>query len=205
MKKILAFILAGLFLLVQTQTAFAVSATKTFGVSATVPLATGITINASSVNSTTHAFTAVTGTALGFEPLAFNNTNSIWLPDHYFAIDVGTSGGAGVPTVIVTYVEGTNPNGTGHGLGWKSTLTFVKVVGTTETVLAAHGKKMLKDLSGETVASTELTGAYLRMYLGVVAKDPAAIPLDPATSEPFTNADAAGSYTGSLTVSATVV
>jgi hypothetical protein len=204
MKRIFSFLCIVMFLMVmQVSSVWA----ATFTVSATLNAATGVAITVSSVNATSKAFTTLTGTALSFNPLTFNTANSIWLPDHFFAVDVAPAGGGGSVDATVSYAEGTNPNTatTGHGLGWKSTATFVKVVGTTETVLSAHGKKMLKDLSGEHITSTETAGGYLRTYVGIVAKDPAAVPLDPATSEPFTNVDVAGAYNGTLTVTATAV
>ena len=107
--------------------------------------------------------------------------------------------------MTLSYTEGANPNNPGHGLGWKSTATFTKVVGSTETSLSSHGpKKMLKDLSGEHVLPSEVSGGFLRVYLGIVSKDPTAPIPDPAASEVFTNADHAGAYDGSLVITATV-
>ena len=207
MKTKLSLILGGALLVCQAATSFA--STTTFAVSATVPVATGVSINVSSVNSTTNAFTAVSGTTLSFDPMTLNTTNNIYLPNHYYALDFGVLGGAGATDVTLTYNEGSNPNGTTNGLGVKSTATFIKeVVGatsTTETALTAHGpKKRLIDLSGEHVAYTELTGGFLRIYLGIVTKDPQATYPDPANSQPFTNGDAPGVYTGSLVVTAVV-
>jgi hypothetical protein len=158
------------------------------------------------VDATTKLFTAV-GTTLSFNPLTYNTKNSIWLPDHFFAIDVAPTGGGGSTDTTVSYAEPSSPNDatTGHGLGWKTTANFFKVSGTPakEDSLTAHGKKMLKDLSGENIAPAEVAGGYLRIYVGVVTKDPAAVPLDPASSEPFTNVDVAGTYQGTLTITAT--
>jgi hypothetical protein len=185
-----------------------VSGTKTFTLSATVPAATGVSIIASSVNSTTNAFTTVSGTSLSFDPLTFDTTNSIFIPNHYFAIDVGPAGGGGSTDVTVTYTEGANPNattgGSGHGLGWKAEGTFVKIAGGTETPLTSHGpKKLLKSLiGGEHVTLTELSGGTFRMYIGIVTNPTAAG--EPAGAEVISAADKTGSYTGSLVVSATV-
>ncbi len=141
---------------------------KTFVVSATVPSATSVSIIANSVNSSTGAFTLAPGTALSFNPLTFNSTAGAYFPDHFFAVDVVASGGAGSPSATVTYTEGTNPNSPAHGLGWKSTATFVKTTGsgtsTTDTPMAAHGpKKLLKDVGGESITSAETTGGWLRV------------------------------------------
>lgn len=208
MKIIVSLILGGIFLLFQAVPIWA--APTTFTVSATVPDATGVGVTVSSVNSTTNAFTteAAGTTALSFDPMTFNTTNNIYLPNHYFALDFAVTGGAGSPDVTVTYNEGSNPNGTTNGLGYKSTATFAKEVSngttTTETFLTAHGpKKRLIDLSSEHVAYTEVTGGFLRIYLGVWTGSTTA-PADPTNGQPFTASDGAGVYTGSLVVTAVV-
>jgi hypothetical protein len=207
MSHRLGLVLGGLLLVGQ---AAAWAAPTTFTVSATVPSATGIGVTVSSVNSSTNAFTTLSAgtTALSFDPLTFNTTNNIYLPNHYFALDFAVTGGSGSPDVTVSYTEGSNPNGSTNGLGYKSTATFAKEVsnGTsnTETFLTAHGpKKRLIDLSGEHVAYTELTGGFLRMYLGLWTGSTTA-PADPTNGQPFTTADGAGTYTGSLVVTAVV-
>jgi hypothetical protein len=181
----------------------------TFAVSATVPTASGVSIGVSNVNSSTNTFTAEPSgtTALSLDPMTFNTTTNTYLPNHYFALDFGVSGGSGAPDVTFTYNEGTNPNGTSNGLGYKTTATFAKETstgsGTTETFLTGHGpKKRLVDLSGEHVANTEIgTGSFLRVYLGAWTGS-TANPADPANGQPFSNSDAAGQYTGSLVVTA---
>jgi hypothetical protein len=179
---------------------------QTFTLSASLPAATSVGLTASRVASASGAFTAVTGTSLSFDPMTFQTALGIWLPDHFFAIDIAPVGGAGGTDVVVTYTEGANPNPVGHGLGVKSTATFVKVVGKTETGLTTHGpKKILSALSGEHVLPAEITGGFLRVYLGIVAKDPAALFQDPATSEVFTTTDRAGTYTGTIVFTGTIV
>ena len=178
------------------------SASKSFTLSASIQAATGISINASKVDTASNQFSPVTGLALSFNPMVPDLVNGTFVPDHYFAIDVGTTGGAGVPTVTVKYTEGANPNNPGgpsHGLGTKSTATFVKISGTTETQLTNHGPKKLLINTDETIAPSEIVGAYLRVYVGIVTGGTGV----PAGGEPFTNADVPGTYDGTLVVSAT--
>ncbi len=208
MEKMLKLSLIGAFLIGFPGVSMAVTGSQTFNVSAVVPAATGVSIVASSVNSTTNVFTTVLGTSLSFDPMTFDTTNAIFVPNHYFAISVGPSGGGGSTSVTVKYTEGNNPNnvvgGSTHGLGYKSTATFVKVVGTTETVLATHGKKLLNSLTTqESVTSAEVGAGYFRLYLGVET-DPTAAG-EPAGAEVFSGADKAGSYAGSLLITGTVV
>ncbi len=205
MEKAVRLLLAASLTLGAPGVVSAASLTKTFTVSATVPAPSSVSISASSINAATKVSTLIGGTALSFDPLIFDNTNKIWLPAHYFAIDVGPGGGPGSTDVTVSYTEGLNPNAPGHGLGWKTTATFMKVAGGVETPIAAHGpKKMLKDLSSEHVTTAELGSGILRLYVGVVTKDPTAAIPDPAASEVITNADKTGTYDGSLVISATV-
>jgi|CXWL01.1.fsa_nt_gi hypothetical protein len=201
MKKVSYLLTAAVLILVLQGVGLAGAATTSFLVSASVPAATGVSITASRVNSATNAFTPVAGTNLSFDPLTFNAINGIYLPDHFFAIDVGVVGGAGAPSVVVAYTEGLNPNNPGKGLGWHSAATFIRVEGTTEVPLTAHGpKKLLKDISSENITSTETTGGFLRVYAGILTGDATT----PATGVPFTNADKPGAYNGTLVVTATV-
>ena len=212
MKKKAIVLSAFLALLLSTGQAFAAVTSKTFSLQANIPAATGSNITAASVNATTGVFTALapTVTTLSFNTGAsvpFNVPNGIYAPNQFFAIDITGSGGAGNPDVTFTYSGDVKPAGQLSGLGVKATATFVKVTGATgaqtETVLA-NGKKRLIDLTGESVLKTAYSGGFLRVYLGIVTKDPTATPLDPANSEPFTNADQPGAYSGTLLVSATV-
>ncbi|MDE2222767.1 MAG: hypothetical protein KGK03_06825 [Candidatus Omnitrophica bacterium] len=180
-----------------------------FTVSATVPAATGVSVTVSSVNSSTNAFTTMPAgtTALSFDPMTFNPTLGIYLPNHYFALDFGATGGAGTPDLTLTYTEGTNPNGTSNGLGTKTTATFAKEVlgtgGSTTETLLPQGKMRLIDLSSTHIAASEVTGGWPRVYLGVWTGSTTA-PADPSNGKPFSNADAAGTYTGSLVITAVV-
>lgn len=178
-----------------------------FIVSATIPSASGVSIVATEVDSASNVFGS-TVTALNFDPMTFNSNLGIWLPDHFFAIDVGVTGGSGSADVQVKYTGGAKPNGQVKGLEFKATATFVKVTGPennqVETELGNHGpKKLLNNLtSGEQFTGAELIGGFLRTYVGIFPGDDQAI--INAGGEPFTNADLPGSYNGTLTITATV-
>jgi len=206
MKSRLSLILGSLFLLGQVGTVWAATA---FTVSATVPTANSISILVDQVNATgTPVFTPVSGTALSFDAgggMTFNATNNIYLPSVYYALNIATAGGGGLPDTTLTYTEGVNPNGATNGLGYKATVTFAQELGSVETITAL-GKKRLIDLTG-TVGHEPYTalasGSYLRVYLGVWTGSTTA-PADPSNGQPFSNADAPGLYSGSLLVTAVV-
>lgn len=186
---------------------------ETFTIQATVPNATGATINAYSVPSGGGSWTSVS-TTLNFGSLTYDSENGIYLPGHYYVLEVAPQGGSGLPSVTATYTEGANPNDSvsKNGLGWKATATFLKTVwvgpgpgDTQESPLSTHGpKKLLKDLSsGEQILDSELTGGWLRIYVGVVSKDPDADYPDPGNAEVFSNSDMPGAYDGTLHISVT--
>ena len=206
MKKTIGFLIATVFMVMQAGMVSA--ATRSFTVSASVPLATGVSMNAASVNAATNAFTALASnaTTMSFDTMTYNSTYGYWAPDHYFAVDVGTVGGSGNLTTVVTYTEGTNQNSAtgGHGLGYKGVATFQKVTlsggVTSETTIAAHGKKKFIDLTGETVTPAQVSGGWLRVYLGIATGAAG----EPTGAELFTNLDHSGAYTGTITFTSTI-
>lgn len=178
------------------------AATVDFAVSATVPAATGVSIVATEVDSATGNFGS-TVTALDFNPLTFDATNGIYLPNHFFAIDVAATGGAGNPDTVVSYAEGSKPAGQTDGLGLRTQAAFVKVTTGGEQALASHPKSTLTGIvGGESIDDTELVGGFLRVYVGIITGDDANILSQGGA--PFTNGDQSGNYTGTLTVTATV-
>jgi hypothetical protein len=207
MKKLLSILMGQMFLVSLFIFPATLVKAEQFIVTATLPAATGVTITATRVRTSDNVFQN-TVTELNFDPLRFDPTNGIWVPDHYFAIDVGGTGGAGSPNVTVSYGNETSPAGQVKGLGFKSSATFVKITGPsnsqTQTPLAAHGPiKLLKDLrGGEVVNGSELVGGFLRLYVGIYTGGNST--LDAAGGEPFTNADRPGTYQGTLTVTAVV-
>ncbi len=217
MKARLSLFLVGLFFLSQTVWA----TTTTFTVSATIhntPAVVSLAVSSitvSSVNTLTNVFVGQPAgtTDLNFDPMVFDATNGIYVPNHYFAIDFGVIGESGSQDVTVSYTEGNNPNGSTNGLGYKTSATFAREVAnsdgsTTETLLIAHGpKKRLIDVGLENILNAEIAGGWLRVYLGVCSGGAGGGP-QPFTNfdgcQPFSNADGAGRYTGLLLVTSVV-
>ena len=209
MKTVLTMILGALFLVSQAGMAGAVQ----FDVAASIPLAAGVKMTLNSVDSVTNEFTKQIGassTALTFNPMIFvpgeHNDINIWLPNHYFALDIAPDG-AGTPDVTLKYTEGVNPNLADgkHGLGWKTVATFKRMTfqlpKNKEDDLS---KKLLKDINNEHILASDIgTGSWLRVYFGIVTGDPTAN--EPAGSEVFSNGDRPGAYDGALVITASVV
>ena len=205
MNKRLSLILGILLLLTPAAMAQTV---QTLTVSATIPSATGLQLTVTPINATTNVTgtPSTTATTIPFGTLTFNTTTNIYLPTNFYSVALGATGGAGTPTVNVTYTEGNNPNGSTNGLGVKSTATFVTANTSTgaETV-SALGKKRLIDLTGTAGAmGTPAAGYYEKVYVGIWTGSTAA-PADPVNGQAFTNTDIAGTYTGTLTFTATTL
>ena len=215
MKKRVILILAGLLLSLQAATGWASTA---FTVSAAVPLATGVGFTVYQVNSATNAFTTLAAgtTALNFGTLTYTNVGTvatpsyIFLPTNYYALDIAVVGGAGAPTTSVTYTDASVPTGATSSLGYKGTVMFVKETYTSattnpaETAIAGISKKRLIDLSSFSIPAADVTGGWLRAYIGIWDGNTTQTYLDPSNGVPFTAGDAAGSYTGTLTFTETV-
>jgi len=203
MKTKLSLILGGLILL--SQSAMAQTAVP-LTVSATIPSATGLQLTVSTYNATTGTLVgtpSTTATTIPFGQLTLNTSLGIYLPANYYSVAIGATGGAGTPIVDVTYTEGANPNGSTNGLGYKTTATFVTANPTTsaETV-SSIGKQRLIDLTGTVGQLASIpTGQYEKVYIGVWTGSTTA-PADPSSGQPFSNADAPGTYTGTLTFTA---
>jgi hypothetical protein len=181
---------------------FAQSAEETYTISATVLPATAVSINVSKIIGL--SWTPVTGNDLSFDPLEYNSTFGWWAPEHHFAIDVGTDG-AGNPDTTFTYINGSNPNnpfgGPEGGLGYKAGMAFFKV-DADENETEIQELTILQSIDGFQVTSSQVSGGFLRAYLGILVGDEQGD--FPPGGEPFTNADAAGVYSGTLLVSATM-
>lgn len=203
MRKITGMMAAGMLLLAQAIPAGA----AVFTVRAEVPVASSVNMSVASVNAATGVFSPVTGTTLQFGTMTFDNVvpagstvaPNIWRAPNYFAIDIANNG-AGSPRVTLNYTEGAKPSGQVHGLGWKGTADFKKTTGsgasTTDNVITGHPKKALKDVVNEQILPTDLTGGWLRVYLGIS---------DGATGsvgEAFVASDLPGTYDGTLTITA---
>jgi hypothetical protein len=192
MKSKLGIILAGL--LVFTQAAMAASS-QSLTVSASIPTSTSMAMSLATLDQVTSKVVASTptGNKMAFGALTYDTTNHIYVPSTYYAMSLSGK-------TNVTYTEGSNPNGTTNGLGFKATATFVTVNAKTnvETV-SSLGKKRLIDLKGTVGELTNIpSGSYEKVYVGIWTGSKTA-PADPANGQPFTTLDKPGNYTGTLT------
>ena len=190
--------------LVSVSAGLAMADSATFGVSVTMPAATGVTFQATEIEAD-GTWTDIHPTSLNFGTLEYDSTYGIFRPTKYFVIDLGVEGGGGTVTdVSFSYTEGINPNdaaGNGRGgLGKKGTLTVTKGVYQSDDVVLSPVTP-LEDVAalGTFTAATHFSGGWPRAYVGI--NDGA----NPAVGEPFTTDDVADDYLGTLTVTAVIL
>ncbi len=221
MKKLSGvIILAAMFVLGVSSAAFAATVTSgtpvNFAVTASIPLATGVSVTAKKVNAADNVWGTAEVTALDFNTagtLSYDSALGIWKSLQYFAVDVGLVGGAASLSTNVKYVEGAKPTGQTKGLAYKATTKFVKVTKVPATPPAtgrvdsetamSYGTRLLNQLigTGQTVSNADTLGGWLRLYVGIY--DGGDTTINGLGGEPFTSADRPGTYNGTLTVTAT--
>ncbi len=213
MKKL--FLLTVLAVALSASAAFAAA----FPITATIPAATTVKFIVSEITPAVAGgnpiFASHPSLSLNFATagsgMKYDAANGIWAGDRFFAIDLApvTSGDVPAPgtygSVAFSYSANVVPSGQDatEGLNKRATLTAVKVVGTSETELR-------KGAIGNTfsaLSNADVAGGFLRVYVGLATGETAVggtTPLIPG-SVPFTNADKPGTYTGTLTITATLV
>lgn len=204
MKKTFLFIVGTCLLAI----VFAGSAkAETFAVSAEIPLSSSVTYTVTELlaNGT---WTDNHPAGLNFGILGFDSEFGIFKPVRYFAIDIGVAtGGVGKPNNIqFSYLEINNPNttaGNGRGgLAKKGTVTVTKAVLEGDEVVVAGPKMLGAVATFGTLTKAQFVNGWPRVYVGI--NDGGNDDLTDAGAEVFTAEDAAGTYLGSLTITAVV-
>jgi len=192
-----------------------------FEVTVNIPFANGVSIVASQFASSDDAFEGVV-TEFDFDPMVFDTGLGVFLPNHYYAVDVGVIGGAGTTEVNFKYSELSSdrpsqqpPNGS---FGHRSTATFVRVLGgplpedqTQEPLPIGHGTnestQLLKNFfgGGVDIAGSDLNGGFFRVFVGIYpGGDINGVDIAGDGGAPFTLTDEPGLYKGTVTITATV-
>lgn len=219
MKNILFKILS-VMLVIGLASSQAYAQTQDFIIRATISPASGVDFVVSKItadaNGNITSFIVQNTTTLDFATLPFvtkdsqGNTLNIFLPQFFWAVDVGSLG-AGNPDVQVEYVDGDNPNTTAGnnraGLTKKGILTSFRVEQSTNQqgdlvdnpILLSSNTLSAFTGAGQTINETQITGGFLRFFLGISTGDTG----EAAGAEPFTALDAPGTYSGTMTLTAT--
>ncbi len=124
-----------------------------------------------------------------FGTLSFNPEYGIWIASKGYYITLNGD-------VSLEYTEGENPNTTagysGHGLGYKTAIAFKDIIGTTEVDIMPA--RAIRNVNGLTIPDRP-SDHNIKMYVGIYTGDPVV-----SGAEVFTNADHAGTYQGTLTI-----
>ncbi len=191
-----------------------------FIIRATISPASGVDFVVSKVtadaNGNITSFTTQNTTTLDFATLPFVSksasgaTLNIFVPQFFWAVDVGALG-AGNPDVQVQYTDQQNPNSTAGnsraGLLKKGILTSFRVQQTTNQQGQTVDNPILLSSNtlsnfvgaGQTINETQINGGFLRFFVGIST----GAATEPSGAEPFTALDAPGTYSGTLTLTAT--
>lgn len=195
---------------------------EVFPITATIPAATKVNFVVSAVTpGATPVFTDNGGLNLNFATagggMQFDTDNGIWTGSRFFAIDLAPSTAANIPAPgnysSITFSYGSNvvPAGqpAAEGLNKRATITAVRVSGAagsqTETPVITARAIGVGTIPSLTQA--DVTGGFLRVYVGLATGELQAGTQNPvaANSVPFTNGDTPGTYTGTLTITATLI
>ncbi len=206
MKKLILFLIAvfaGLSLI-----AVPAHAQVNFSIEADVPASNGATFAVSQVDpGPPEVFTPMAPgfTALDFGLLSLDTANGIFVPAFFWVVDVGANG-AGFPDVAFSYTDTANPNvglNNGTGLGARGTIAYSEVVTNpdlSQTVNLIRGESLQQTNSSAEINENDYSDGFLRFSVGIATGDPL---LQEGNATPFTALDNPGTYSGTLTVTAT--
>ena len=210
MKKIILVALLAVFTVCTTVLA------ADFPITANIPAATKVLYKVSMVTpGNPPTFVAHLNNNLNFktagEGMKYNDQTGVWAGSRFWAIDLSPStinddpAPATYGSITFAYAANVVPAGQAvtEGLNKRATLTAVKVVGVNETQLRnANIGSAFAPLTNADVA-----GGFLRVYVGLATGEKVGNPpVDKVPgSVPFTNADKPGDYTGTLTITATLI
>lgn len=193
-----------------------------FPIQATLPAATQVKFLIADVtpgNPPTFSAHQIGNNTLSFDAanvgMQFSSTTGAWTGKKFFAIDLSPSDGTGNPapanygSVAFVYGNNTVPAGqvADEGLNKRGTITVVKVVGAqgSQTEQALISARAIGVGSIPSVTSAQASGGFLRIYVGLsTGEQNNGVPVA-SNSVPFTNADKPGTYTGTLTITATLL
>jgi len=192
-----------------------------FNIQATIPSATQVFyivteafINGANATEfdTNTTFTAGASNAMSFDAagagMTYDSVNGIWVASRFFVIDVSPRDAGGTPApaifsnINLSYSGDTAPTDATSTLADKGVVTVVRVV-TNPDLTQNENEILASTFGGLTGAiqptNTDVIGGFMRVYVGIATGEPG------TPGVPFTNADVPGPYSGTLTVSATVI
>lgn len=198
----------------------ALATTAEFPLQVTIPSATQVNFVVSEVTpGTPPVFSPHAGNFLNWDTaglgMKYLSGPGIWAGDRFFAIDFSPSDGTNPApgtygTITFSYSGQVVPAGqpADEGLNKRATLTAVKVTGATgsQTETPVITSRAIGVGAIPSLNDSHVAGGFLRVYVGLSTGEESSpgVPVA-ANSKPFTNGDKGGVYTGTLTITATLL
>jgi len=169
------------------------ASSQTVTVNATVAAVSGaLSVSVSKVTGTVWT----PATAISFGTLVWDSVNKIFLPNCYYAVDIGVTDNSGTAWTL-THTRASVANGS-NNINNKINVSFNKQ--TSSTTATELQKVSYANSNNIAYTKAQLSGGWLRIYYGVgtgeAGKDaPGVTPIGLDTL--------AGTYTGSVTITLT--
>ena len=192
MKNILMMSMVFVMVALMTTASWAASS-QTVTVNATVAAVSGaLSVSVSKVTGTVWT----PATAISFGTLVWDSVNKIFLPNCYYAVDIGVTDNSGTAWTL-THTRASVANGS-NNINNKINVSFNKQ--TSSTTATELQKVSYANSNNIAYTKAQLSGGWLRIYYGVgtgeAGKDaPGVTPIGLDTL--------AGTYTGSVTITLT--
>ena len=171
---------------------------RTVTVNATVPtVAGGLTVEVSKVTGEDASGLGgvwTTASSISFGTLVWDSVNSIFLPDSYYAVDIGVLDNSG-NAWTVTHSRQSLANGA-NNLNDKVNVSFNKQ--TTKDTGIELSKFSFGNSNSKAFTKAQLTSGWLRVYYGIGTGNP--LKPDASGVTPIGLDTPAGTYNGSITI-----
>ncbi len=170
------------------------ASSQSINVNASIPTMTGgLSVTVSRVNGLGSAiFTPAS--SIDFGSLTWDTVNHIFLPENYYAVDIGVTDNSGTAWTI-THTR-TSLAGNGNNLDNKVNVSFNKQ--TSATVSSELQKVSYGNSQSISYTKAQLAGGWLRIYYGVGTGDPTKP--DATGVTPIGLDTPAGTYNGTVTI-----
>lgn len=172
--------------------------TKTINVTASVPQVTGgLNVTVAKINADTDHWDQVGDIPIAFGTLTYDTENGIFLPDYYYAVDVGVIDNSGTAWTL-THTRASVKKDATNNLDNNINVTFVKQVSDTS---GTELKKVTFANSNNTAyTKANLAGGWLRIYYGIATGKSGQ---DAPGASPVTIDKPYGTYAGTVTITVT--
>jgi len=191
MKNILSICMVFVVVAFCATSAWASPNPTTVTVNATIPtMAGGLNVSVSKVVGT--VWTAAS--QISFGTLVWDTVNNIFLPNCYYAVDIGVTDNSGNPWTI-THTRSSLLGPGGANIDDKVNVSFNKQ--TSSTVGTELAKYSFGNSNSKAFTKATLLNGWLRIYYGVGTGEPGK---DAPGVTPIGLGTAAGTYTGSITI-----